>query len=68
MSTTDPDFDAILADLYQKPRRVAADGQVVESHDPDKLAAAVNRLKANKVRCLTGGMVQKIRSGPAYGA
>ena len=65
---SDPDWDTILQDLIQKPKRVMADGQAVETHDLDKIVKAINQQKANQCRGLTYGMIQRAYSGPAYGA
>ena len=64
----DPDWDAILQDLIQKPKRVMADGQAVETHDLKDIMDAINQRKASTCRGLTYGMIQRAYSGPAYGA
>lgn len=47
MAFTEAERDAALKEAATAPKRVTVDGNTVETHDPSKVAEAVERAAAN---------------------
>lgn len=65
MAMTEAERDAALKEAATAPRRVTVDGNTVETHDPAKIAEAVERSAANTnaTKRKRGLLFSKLRTG-----